>query len=243
MIRVGCVPLLIVCSIGWCANLFAQQASPAATQVKSWTESMSSGVKAVAEERFADAEKSFKSAIELVKDEKDDPRLPAAINNLGALYQRQGRYDEAAPLHRQALELREKILGQEHPDVAQSLNNLATVYVEQRRYAEAVPLYERAISIWKKTRGDDYYKIGAALNNLATLHEAQGQYDEAKRLYDESLALWGKNRGANDLLYAQSLENYAGLLRRINDQAGAAKAQSEAKAIRTEVRKRETSSI
>ena len=36
-----------------------------------------------------------------------------------------GRYADAEPLYRRSLEIREKQLGRDHPDVADSLNNLA----------------------------------------------------------------------------------------------------------------------
>ena len=47
----------------------------------------------------------------------------------------------------QALALREKALGPDHPDVATSLNNLAGLYHAQGRYAKAEPLYQRALAI------------------------------------------------------------------------------------------------
>lgn len=37
----------------------------------------------------------------------------------------QGRYSEAEPLYRRSLDIRERSLGPEHPDVAQSLNDQA----------------------------------------------------------------------------------------------------------------------
>ena len=40
----------------------------------------------------------------------------------------QGRYGEAEPLHKRALDIREKALGPERPDTAQSHNNLAGHY-------------------------------------------------------------------------------------------------------------------
>ena len=41
-----------------------------------------------------------------------------SLNNLAELYYFQGRYSEAEPLYIQALELKRKMLGDEHPDVA-----------------------------------------------------------------------------------------------------------------------------
>jgi hypothetical protein len=41
------------------------------------------------------------------------------------LLQAQGKYDEAEPLYRRALDVRERALGKNHLDVASSLNYLA----------------------------------------------------------------------------------------------------------------------
>jgi len=51
-----------------------------------------------------------------------------------------------------ALELAERQLGPEHPDVATSLNNLAELYREQGRYAQAEPLQKRALAIVDTTQ-------------------------------------------------------------------------------------------
>src|SRR5580704_5978275 len=56
---------------------------------------------------------------------------------------RQGHYVDATRLASEALVIREKALGPEHPDVAQSLNDLAGLYTNQGRYADAEPLYKQ----------------------------------------------------------------------------------------------------
>ena len=47
----------------------------------------------------------------------------------------QGRYDEAKPMYEESLRIRRKVLGNEHPDVAQSLNNIAQLLKDQVRLA------------------------------------------------------------------------------------------------------------
>ncbi|MDZ4723543.1 MAG: tetratricopeptide repeat protein, partial [candidate division Zixibacteria bacterium] len=59
------------------------------------------------------------------------------MNNLAGLYNTQGQYALAEPLYKRALEIREKALGPDHPDVALSLNNLAFLYNTQGQYALA----------------------------------------------------------------------------------------------------------
>ena len=46
---------------------------------------------------------------------------------MASLYMAQGKYKEAEPLLKRALEIREKALGPEHPDTTARLNNLAVL--------------------------------------------------------------------------------------------------------------------
>ncbi len=57
---------------------------------------------------------------------------------------RQGNYDRALAVARQALRVAEQAGGPNHPLVALSLNNLALLYKIQGQYAQAEPLYQRA---------------------------------------------------------------------------------------------------
>jgi hypothetical protein len=72
-----------------------------------------------------------------------NPDVATSLNNLGLLYQAQGRYADAEPRLQQALAIREKVLGPEHPDVATSLNNLVALLRATNRDAEAVQLEAR----------------------------------------------------------------------------------------------------
>jgi len=50
---------------------------------------------------------------------------------LAVLHGKRGKYKDAEPLCKRALEIREKVLGADHPDVAKQLNNLALIYQNQ----------------------------------------------------------------------------------------------------------------
>ncbi len=98
-----------------------------------------------------------------------------------------GRYDEAEPLYREALEITRETLGARHPEYAGSLNNLAGLLEATGRYAEAEPLYREALEITRETLGDRHPAYATRLNNLAGLLEATGRYEEAEPLYREAL--------------------------------------------------------
>src|SRR5260370_9129967 len=53
---------------------------------------------------------------------EDDAETAATINLLARLYERTGDYAKAEPLYKQALEIRQKVLGREHPHTAPSMN-------------------------------------------------------------------------------------------------------------------------
>ena len=55
-----------------------------------------------------------------------------------------GEYAKAEPLYQEALRIRQKVLGPEHPDTATSLNNLAELYLDMTgEYAKAEPLFRK----------------------------------------------------------------------------------------------------
>ena len=68
--------------------------------------------------------------------------LTEAYKRYDTLYA-QGRYAEAEPFARRALELAEREFGASHPTTATTLNNLAALYQAQDRYAEAEPVPAR----------------------------------------------------------------------------------------------------
>jgi hypothetical protein len=70
------------------------------------------------------------------------PRHPdtlISLNNLALLYRAQGRYSEAEPLYREALQASREVLGPRHPNTLASVSNLAVLYQAQGRYGRRRP--------------------------------------------------------------------------------------------------------
>ncbi len=74
--------------------------------------------------------------------------------------------------------------------------------------------------------------MAASLNNLAELYRAQGKYAEAEPHYQRALVIREKALGPEHPQVAQSLENYATLLRETGRNTEAAKMEACGKAIR-----------
>jgi tetratricopeptide (TPR) repeat protein len=123
----------------------------------------------------------------------DHPDVATALNTLTLAYANEGRNDEAEPLYKRALAIREKAVGPDHPDVAMS--NLALLYSNEGRYAEAELLFKRALTISEKTLGAGHPFVVDTLNDLADLYSKQGRYADAlplvrRAISNKSAATW-----------------------------------------------------
>ena len=105
-----------------------------------------------------------------------------------ALYA-QGKYAQAQPLFEKALEIRRRLLTDDHPDTADSYNNLAVNLNAQGKYAQAQPLFEKALEIRRRLLTDDHPDTAASYNNLAVNLNAQGKYAQAQPLFEKALEI------------------------------------------------------
>lgn len=80
----------------------------------------------------------------------DPLQLSSIFYNLAGLGHARGRYAEAEPLSRRALEICEQALGPEHPEVAVKLSALAAILDGQGKYDPAESLYRRALGIYQE---------------------------------------------------------------------------------------------
>ena len=93
---------------------------------------------------------------------------------------------------RKALEVAEKNVGPDHPDVAMSLNRLGLVYHDQGQNALAEPLLKRALAIYEKAHGPDHPEGAMSLNDLGLVYHDQGQDALAEPLLKRALAIYEK---------------------------------------------------
>ncbi|HKX26841.1 MAG TPA: CHAT domain-containing tetratricopeptide repeat protein [Blastocatellia bacterium] len=134
---------------------------------------------------------------------------------------RAGKYDEALPLVERALEIRQKVLGPEHPEVAAALTGLANCYRGKGEYGKADPLYQRALAIREKALEADHPDLAASLINLANLYNETSQFMKAESYYQRALSIYERALGPEHPLVGLSLNNLAALYLRRGDYAKA----------------------
>jgi CHAT domain-containing protein len=122
-------------------------------------------------------------------------------------------YQKAEPLYIEAKDLKEKIVGKEHPDYANFCNNLAALYKNQGLYQKAEPLYIEGKDIQEKILGKEHIDYTRSCDNLANLYRMQGLYQKAEPLYLEAKNINERILGKSHPDYTRSCVNLANLYR------------------------------
>jgi tetratricopeptide (TPR) repeat protein/tRNA A-37 threonylcarbamoyl transferase component Bud32 len=123
------------------------------------------------------------------------------------------RGDSAAALEhaRHALELREAILGPEHPHVASSLQEVAGALVLDRQWDAALEPLQRALEIRQSALGEEHPQVWHTWMAIASVRKAQGRLDEAARIDERVLAGREAAFGPEHPSVADVLENLANI--------------------------------
>jgi len=117
-----------------------------------------------------------------------------------------GKFDQAEPHGKQALDIWKQVYGPNHLVIASTLDSLAAAYNKQGRKDDAERLFKRSLKIRIKRRGPKAAIVATSLNNLAN-HYRLKKPGEAERLYLQALAIREKTFGSNHLKTSQILRN------------------------------------
>ena len=113
-------------------------------------------------------------------------------------------------MHRQALDVRKRALGEDHPDVATSLNNIALVLSDQGRLDEALVMHRQALDIRKRALGEDHPGVYATdLNNMARVLYKLGHGSEALEKAERARGIRVRVYGADHWLVADCINTKA----------------------------------
>ena len=151
------------------------------------------------------------AAAEHGSEDKNEAQIYAR-EGLTSVHLTMGHLAEAEQQCKTVLDLRERIYGADHIDLAYSLGSLANIYSTAGRWAEAETLYQRCLAIREKHAPPDSPLIATALNNLGSLCCSlallRGRAHVAR-----ALAIREQAYGQEDLLVAESLANLGAAIR------------------------------
>ncbi|KAF2631053.1 hypothetical protein BU25DRAFT_301776, partial [Macroventuria anomochaeta] len=129
------------------------------------------------------------------EEEEEDETQLWAVNNLGILYQDQGKPDKAEGMFTQALRGQTKALGEDHTSTLSIVNNLGNLYNTQGKLDKAEKMYTQALRGYAKALGEDHTSTLSIVGNLGTLYRDQGKLDKAEKMYTQALEGYTKALG------------------------------------------------
>ena len=127
------------------------------------------------------------------------PLVEASIRGtIGNTYNDLGLYPEAQAQIERALDLRRRLLGEQHPDTLSIMNDLADLYQKQGKYAKAEPLFAQVLQARHRLLGDEHPDTLRSMSNLAYVYMDQGKYGLAEPLYAKALQFQRRVLGNDD---------------------------------------------
>ncbi|KAK7419112.1 hypothetical protein QQZ08_010982 [Neonectria magnoliae] len=109
-------------------------------------------------------------------------RKACLLHNVAGYFFYQGRWKEVEELEVRVIEMRKRVLGEEHPDTLTSMANLASTYSNQGRWKEAEALFVRVMETRKRVLGEEHPNTLISMANLALTYSNQGRWKEAEEL-------------------------------------------------------------
>lgn len=152
-----------------------------------------------------------------------------ARQQLGFVYEAQGRYREAAEMYQEVFNYWQRAAGEESEIAVQSLNFLVQMLVETGRLKEAEPLALRSARI-----GDAHprearrvYDWAVAYNNLGAIYQRVGRNEDAARAFEQGISICQQHgTRATKSLHLQLKANLASV-ERLRDGSSAANGPPE----------------
>jgi tetratricopeptide (TPR) repeat protein len=134
---------------------FIPQSPPESPELKEATDLTNAAVKLLQEQKFDEALKKVKRALEIRERllPRTDPRVVESLGHAGNLYLATRDYDKAIKTYERLLVIQEEQLGPEHIQVADTLYGMGESYRLRRNYDLALSAYKRSLMIYGRESG------------------------------------------------------------------------------------------
>ena len=159
-----------------------------------------------------------KGAQQVESDLADQPEVQAEmLDVIGKVYSELGLYDRAASMHKNALDKKQELLGDDHIEVATSLKLLGLTQRRLGNYPSADSAYRAALAIQRTSFGKTHKEVAETLTNLAVVVRRMGNDEEAADMLTEALQQRINLLGPMHIDVAQTMNNLAIVRMRLSE--------------------------
>jgi eukaryotic-like serine/threonine-protein kinase len=127
------------------------------------------------------------------------------LNDLGTVYVLHGHPDEGLKANLDAVAMKEKALGRDHPDVGLSEDNVAYALAEVGRNQEALGHVDRSIELLGGGLGAGHPDVAIAHGNRGEILNALGRFAEARQAFETARVIEERELGLEAINLAYPL--------------------------------------
>ncbi|CAF4141088.1 unnamed protein product [Adineta steineri] len=153
----------------------------------------------------------------LLEQASDAVEKATYYNQLGYVKIDQGDYEKAIWYNEQGLEIRQKTLPSNHPDLAISYSNIGTVYNYMEDYSKALSFYEKALEVKQKSLPSNHSSLATSYSNIGMVYAKIGEYSKALSFYKKTLNIQEKTLPSNHPHLATSYNNIGSVYDKIGE--------------------------
>jgi len=169
----------------------------------------------------------------LVQDAETQAQMMSVMGNV---YFGLGLYPRAESLFRQAVEIRHRALGPDHPETLLSVSDLGRALATQGHYPDAEKLLRETLVLQKRVLGPEHPDTLMTMQRLAVVFSSEeGRLADAEKLSRETLEIRRRALGPDHTDTLHSMDNLAWTLLRERRFPEAEKLQRDALAIEVRV--------
>ena len=161
---------------------------------------------------YEDSEAMFRAVIDIYQRHLpgDSDELASALSEYGVLLAEDlARNEPAVEMAEAAVEMTERLYGNDHPRYADCLTNVSQVVLEQGRLSEAEAKARTALNIRLRRLGDRSAKTATSLHELGVILRHQANYIEAEKLLKQALEIRKERFGEIHPDYCNTLHSLA----------------------------------
>ncbi|MCU0290363.1 MAG: tetratricopeptide repeat protein [Acidobacteria bacterium] len=136
--------------------------------------------------------------------EETDADLATLANNLSMLHRDMGQPDRALEFQLKDIEISEKILDKNHPDLATSYNNVSKAMGQLDR---ALEFQLKTVAIFEAVLDKNHPSLATSYNNVSSIHQDMGQLDRALEFQLKTIAIFEAVMDKNHPSIATSYNN------------------------------------
>jgi tetratricopeptide (TPR) repeat protein len=138
------------------------------------------------------------------------PEVEAAIRDtIGQTYMDLGLYPAARTQLERALNLQQRVFGQNNPETLKTMNRIGYTAFLQGKYPEAESLLGKTLEIRRRMLGPGHPDTLSSMNYLGTVYWAQSKYAQAEKLDSQTLEIQRRVLGPEHPNTLASMNNLA----------------------------------